>query len=73
MLVFGVGHGPVSAEQAEFCVSVGEGDSSKEATSGGVTVPVVCMVAPSFANDDDLSTYGCWVSWAGFGNGGLEY
>ena len=31
------------------------------------------MVAPAFADDDELSTNGGWVRWAGFGDGGLEY
>ena len=31
------------------------------------------MVAPAFADDDELSTNGGWVRWAGFGVGGLEY
>ena len=31
------------------------------------------MVAPAFAADDELSTNGGWVRWAGFGDGGLEY
>ena len=34
---------------------------------------MVCMVAPAFADDDELSTNGGWVRWAGFGDGGLEY
>ena len=31
------------------------------------------MVAPAFADDDELATNGGWVRWAGFGDGGLEY
>ena len=31
------------------------------------------MVAPAFADDDELSTNGGWVRWAGFSDKVLEY
>ena len=58
MLIFGVWHGPVGAEQAEFGVAVGYGDFGEKASSCGVSVPVVGMVAPALADDDELFTDG---------------
>ena len=72
MLIFSVWHGPVGAEQSEFGVSVGQGDSCEKASSCGVSVPVVGLGAPALADDDELSTNGGRVSGAGFGDGGLE-
>ena len=40
--------------------------------SCGVSVPVVGMVAPALADNDELSTDGGRVGGAGLGNGGLE-
>ena len=71
-LVFCVWHWPVGAKQADFSVSVEEGDSSEEASAGRVSIPVVGMMAPAFAADDKLATDGGWVGGAGFCDGGLE-
>ena len=47
--------------------------SCEKASSCGVSVPVVGMVAPALADDDELSTNWGRVRGAGFGDGGLEY
>jgi hypothetical protein len=38
----------------------------------GIGIPVVGVVAPAFADDDELSTYGGRFRGAGFGDGGLK-
>ena len=72
VLVFCVWHWPVGAKQAEFGMAVGEGNSSEEASAGRVSIPVVGVVTPAFADDDELATDGGRVGGAGFRDGSLE-
>ena len=53
-------------------MSVRKGDASKKASSGGVSVPVIGVVTPAFADDDELATNGGRVGGAGFRDRGLE-
>jgi hypothetical protein len=72
VLVFCMWHWPVGAKQVDFGVAVGESDSTEEASAGRVSIPVVGVVTPAFADDDELASNGGWVRGAGFCDGGLE-
>jgi hypothetical protein len=72
VLVFCVWHWSVGAKQAGFGIAVGKGNSSEEASAGRVSIPVVGVVTPAFADDDELATDGGRVGGTGFRDGSLE-
>ena len=53
-------------------MGVGDGNASEESTAGRVGVPVIGVVAPAVADDDELASNGWGVGVMGFGDGGLE-
>jgi hypothetical protein len=63
---------PVCAEKTEFGVGVGDGNAREESTAGRVGVPVIGVVAPAVADDDELASNRWGVEVMGFGDGGLE-
>ena len=57
-MVFCVWHWSVGAKQAGFGIAVGKGNSSEEASAGGVGIPEVGVVALAIAAADELSDNG---------------
>ena len=56
MLIGCMGYWSVRAEKTQLDMAVGKGDAREESSLSGVHVPVVGVVAPAVADDDELAS-----------------
>ena len=68
MLVCCMRYWSVRAKETELDMFVRERNTSKESSLGGVSIPVIDMMAPLVADNHHLAADGWRVRWASFGD-----